>query len=352
MLVRLAVSGGVDSMALAGLWASMRRQVNDSPRVSAFIVDHDAREESAAEARRVASALEDQGISSHVLTLQWPRYIQPPDLSNFESEARRLRYQALGRACRDADPRITSLFVGHHQDDQAETVLMRLANGHRGIGLEGMRGSSDIPECHGQYGVHASGDARVTQGTALTHPSLRGMRTPFRIEGGGVRIYRPLLSFAKERLIATCEEQGMPWFEDATNQNPALTPRNAIRQLLASHHLPKALQKASLLRLSERMSTASARQEKLSKHLLDACHISSFDLRAGTLDFSLPRPLPLYIRQDEPQAREICAAFLRRLLDPVSPHDGITLAKLSTAKLLDSVPPLAERSIMSTGMVE
>ncbi len=90
-----------------------------------------------------------------VLTLQWPKDINPSELTQFESQARKLRYQALGTACREHG--IGSLLLGHHADDQAETVLMRLAQGQKASGLRGISPSGEIPECWGMHGVHLSG---------------------------------------------------------------------------------------------------------------------------------------------------------------------------------------------------
>jgi WD repeat-containing protein 48 len=53
---------------------------------------------------------------------------------------------------------VRSLLLGHHQDDNVEMVLMRLAQGHRGMGLKGVADVARIPECHGMYGICESGD--------------------------------------------------------------------------------------------------------------------------------------------------------------------------------------------------
>lgn len=43
-------------------------------------------------------------------------------------------------------------------DDQVETILMRLSNGHRGLGLTGIKPIAKIPECFGIHGVYESGE--------------------------------------------------------------------------------------------------------------------------------------------------------------------------------------------------
>lgn len=95
------------------------------------------------------------GMTSRILTLPWKDITgNPSQLPNFESLARKYRFQAIGKYCQKSD--ISSILLGHHADDQAETVLMRLAKGARGVGLLGIKPSSPIPECEGIYGVHST----------------------------------------------------------------------------------------------------------------------------------------------------------------------------------------------------
>ena len=171
--------------------------------------------------------------------------MDPKSSPRFESLARTFRFQALGRACRDHS--ITSLFLAHHEDDQAETLLMRLAKGHRKRGLLGMNASAPIPECRGIYGVDRSG------GRTHALPPSKHSKSFLECEDGGVTVHRPLLSFTKTQLRDTCEKHGMPWFEDHTNADPRITMRNAIRHIYAKHTLPVALQKPSLLAMLSRL---------------------------------------------------------------------------------------------------
>lgn len=60
----LAVSGGVDSMALASLCSKIKGTRETRPSFAALIVDHGVRKGSTDEAQRVAHMLEDIGMSS------------------------------------------------------------------------------------------------------------------------------------------------------------------------------------------------------------------------------------------------------------------------------------------------
>lgn len=64
----IAVSGGVDSMALAHLCKSLQTQAPDAFRFKAFVVDHGARHGSASEATAVIAALQDRVGMSKIPT--------------------------------------------------------------------------------------------------------------------------------------------------------------------------------------------------------------------------------------------------------------------------------------------
>ena len=164
-----AVSGGADSMALcllANEWASAR-----GGSVLAFTVDHGLRPESAAEAAQVADWLASRCIAHETLTWR-PRQVA----RGGQASARQLRYQLLEDACRRRG--IVHLLLGHTVDDQAETVLLRLA---KGSGTDGLAGMAPLRE------------------------------TPW------VRLLRPLLCMPKARLTATCRAAGQPWVDDPSN---------------------------------------------------------------------------------------------------------------------------------------
>ncbi|MDX2224792.1 MAG: tRNA lysidine(34) synthetase TilS [Rhodospirillaceae bacterium] len=169
----VAVSGGVDSMALALLaarWCAAR-----NVPLTALIVDHGLRSNSAADAADTAARLAAQGIASQ--TLVWT---DGPAVSgrsgSYETAARAARYRLLLGWCRAQA--VDHLALGHQADDQAETFLMRLA---RGSGLDGL---------------------------ASIAPASRR---------DGVTLIRPLLGFARARLIATCAAARQGWVEDPDN---------------------------------------------------------------------------------------------------------------------------------------
>ncbi|PLB47283.1 PP-loop family protein [Aspergillus steynii IBT 23096] len=313
--IGLAVSGGADSMALAYLCRQWEKtHSRDDVAVTAFVVDHKARAESTREAATVTRWLTDLGIHTQILELSWSQSTQsqtPSQVSAFETHARRLRFQALGTACRDH--RIQALLMGHHQDDNVETTLWRLCSGARGAGLAGIPEVNPIPECHGLFGVAESGSSVILQGV-----SSASRRIP--MSTGGIFICRPLLSFPKARLLATCHDNHVPYVSDPTNFDPTLTPRNAIRSLLSSDRLPRALQTPSVLSLVEKSQDLVRDTTDLSNELLQKCKILDLNLATGTMTVQFPSSSAAAIPNLAPSiTHQIQTTTLRRITDLIAP---------------------------------
>ncbi|KAF1975055.1 hypothetical protein BU23DRAFT_86980 [Bimuria novae-zelandiae CBS 107.79] len=334
--VGLAVSGGVDSMALATLYANCYADA-PLPNLHGFIIDHKARPESTEEAHWVAEQLSTSvGFQSTIIPLTWLQGFDPTRNIRFETEARRMRYQALGTACRDKG--INSLLLAHHADDQAETVLMRLLHGRLRSGLQGMKSVEWIPECYGIYGVHHSGS-----------PPPRGDSTLALVEHGGIEILRPLLRFEKSRLIATCERHNTRWAEDKTNQDPTLTLRNALRYVVNNHQLPKALSKEPLLNVAHTIQSRVEKYQAAAEALFNACPLR-LDIKTASLVVRLPPvdalfPAAVFVPSpsDKVQARNTAQFLLERVVDLVSPMEKPTKESVANA-VLSVYPSLAPDS--------
>ncbi len=168
----VAVSGGPDSMALLALLAAWG-QMPGRPPLHAATVDHGLRPDSAGEAAAVATLCAKLGVSH--ATLRWEG---PKPASGLQAEARRARYVLLANEARRLGG--ATLVTAHTLDDQAETLLMRLAHGSGPSGLAGMRGRSEV---------------------------------------NGVPLARPLLGISKTRLVATVEARGLPFVRDPSNSD-------------------------------------------------------------------------------------------------------------------------------------
>lgn len=168
----VAVSGGPDSMALcllADRWARAR-----GGEVVALSIDHGLRPESSAELRQVSGWLAARGIAHRTA-----RWAGPHPSSGIQAAARAARYALLDMLAAEAGALHVAL--AHQMEDQAETVLMRLA---KGTGIDGLAGMAAIRE------------------TAQ------------------VRLVRPLLTVPRARLVATCRAHGQPFLDDPSNRAP------------------------------------------------------------------------------------------------------------------------------------
>jgi tRNA(Ile)-lysidine synthase len=177
--VVLAVSGGPDSMALMVLAAEWRkRQMRNRSVLSVATVDHGLRAESRAEAEQVSSEAVRLGLP-HV-TLPWTG--EKPH-RGLPMKAREARYRLLQEFAGTLGSENVAVVTAHHRDDQAETVVMRLARGAGVDGLSGMRRERALND-----------------------------RSP-------VTLVRPLLGFPKARLIATLSLRGVAFAADPTNSD-------------------------------------------------------------------------------------------------------------------------------------
>lgn len=263
----------------------------------------------------------------------------------FETYARQLRYQALGTACRDSG--IETLLMGHHRDDSIETTIGRLATGARHTGLGGIQEVAPIPECHGIFGVSESGSSiqlsevqnhvsnrpplvqfNQKNKAQISWPPKGRMRQPeptkLSIATGGISLCRPLLTFPKTMLLETCHQNKIPYVSDPTNFDPTLTPRNAIRDMLAHNYLPRALQPASIRSLMESSKDALRVSAQSSDQLLaDRCRVLDFNPKTGIMIVQILQVHtssdPLLATHSTEQIRDIQSFTLRRITELVSP---------------------------------
>ncbi len=184
----LAVSGGSDSMAMMGLahdWAFQRARI---PKLSVLTVDHGLRSASAAEAVVVAGRAVRLGLEHH--TLLWNG---PKPKTGLQAKAREARYELMTTWCRGNGA--TALLTAHTLDDQAETVLMRLA---RTTSIDSLAG---------------------------IHPVAYW---------DGIKLVRPLLDQNRQQLRDYLRIRHHDWIEDPSNADERFE-RVRVRNALAGH---------------------------------------------------------------------------------------------------------------------
>lgn len=182
--IGLAVSGGPDSLALLLLAAAARPGL-----VEAATVDHALRPDSRAEAEMVAALCERLGVPHAILTVEWKA---KPETA-LQERARAARYRLLGGWAKDKG--LGALLTAHHVDDQAETLVMRLA---RGAGVKG----------------------------------LAGMRRLVRVPGSEMALARPLLGWRRSELEQLCSAAGLTPIADPSNEDEQFE-RVRVRRALA-----------------------------------------------------------------------------------------------------------------------
>lgn len=250
----VAFSGGLDSAVL--LHATV--MAHGAQNVYAFHVHHGIQKQATKwqkHCRQVAAKL-----GCHFDT----RNIQLSHSSNIEAQAREHRYQALREMCHVHQ--IENLLVAHHQDDQAETVLIQLM---RGSGLAGLSGM----------------------------PPLKQTKS------GQIYIWRPFLELRKEELEAYAKENQLTWIEDPSNQDEAYR-RNAIRKTL----LPQLEEvQPGAIRNLARSARHMAEAQELLNHLADI----DLGLIESAKGLSKTNLLRLY-KTNQPRAKNALRRWLSR----------------------------------------
>lgn len=188
--VAVGLSGGGDSMALTHVLNEWARHYNR--QIHAITVDHNLRDNSADEAIQVSSLVDGFDHTTHTI-LTWNDGAKQN--AALMEGARAARYDLMTDYC--VRQQIDTLCIAHHADDQLETFLFRLA---KGSGLDGLA-------C-----------------MAETTPR------------DDIVIYRPFLGLSHDDLIQYCQDHGLSWIEDPSNQNVKFA-RPRIRQALVDEGL-------------------------------------------------------------------------------------------------------------------
>ena len=340
----------------------------------AFIVDHRARHGSTEEAQTVSRHLERigkasrrtsrwpiadatrSGIQSKIISMRWPEETKPLSLPNFETRARLQRYHLLCQESRRLG--IQHLFLGHHQDDLIETIIMRLVRSEGGslACFEGIAACSRIPVgdeiMADQAGPQISRlafyvpwmvETEVIRGSCGKKPSPQAAALSANTLKGRIaladklclHLHRPLLKFSKARILSTCAANSIPYVSDPTNFDPHVTLRNAVRHMVSNHKLPRALSKHGLLDAHLQAQRRLSDREQETQMYFGVSPTTAIDLRSGSLTVRLPR-FPQVLQWEDPQT---AARFLGRFLRVVSPGDSATLFMKSSQEAVELLFP-------------
>jgi tRNA(Ile)-lysidine synthase len=197
--ILVMVSGGRDSVCLLDLAVRVR----GAEAVRALHVNYGLREEAGGDEAHCARLCEELGVALEIVRAE-----SEEGVGNLQAWAREQRYTAAARLAEEQGATIAS---GHTADDQVETILYRLASSPSRRALLGMRPRDG-------------------------------------------RLVRPLLTTTRAETTAYCEERGLAWRDDVSNEESdykrTLIRRDLVPPLERVHPAAKenVLRTAALLR--------------------------------------------------------------------------------------------------------
>lgn len=239
----LGYSGGPDSKALLHLLQACRRPLDFELHLAH--VDHGWRKQSQQEAEDIRREAEGLGLALHLQTID----LQNFSTGNWEKQGRDFRLRFF---C-DVYARIGchALLLGHHADDQAETVLKRVFEGAPIASMGGLASESFLI---------------------------------------GMSVWRPLLAFRKKRILEWLSQNNMGCFFDPTNLD-----KRFLRGKMRTEMLPALSEcfgkeiSLSLCRLGEESREIQIHFSTLNRPLLKQIKKSN---RQESLDLNPFLPIP------------------------------------------------------------
>jgi tRNA(Ile)-lysidine synthase len=224
--IAVAISGGLDSVVLLDSVCKVSASNKNSPEIWAFHIHHG-----------LQKAADDWFIFCEKLAKKYKIHFDFRLLhlggdgtqGNVEARARAARYEALTQLCEEHG--IQDLLLAHHQNDQAETVLLQLL---RGSGVAGLSGMSELRQLQSSHST--------------------------------IALWRPLIHQSKAELEAYAKANKLKWVEDPSNQNTQFR-RNAIRKYIIpklEQIQPDAI--ANLARSAKVLADSQLLLDRLAKH--------------------------------------------------------------------------------------
>lgn len=225
----VAYSGGLDSSVLLHLAAHHCRDAGID--LYAFHVHHGLSPNAGQWLAHCRSEAEDLGVQFDAREV----VVQGIADHGTEQAARLARYEVLAAMCEQHQ--VALLLTAHHQDDQAETVLLQL---FRGAGLRGLGGMAALHENH-------------------------------ELLGEGIAVLRPLLDCSRAELEQYARNHELVHIDDESNTDTRYR-RNAIRKRIApsiEEHFPGFA--ATVSRSARHMQSAQRLLDDLAAIDLAAC---------------------------------------------------------------------------------
>ena len=259
----IGLSGGPDSMFLLMYVKSLQNYNNYFRKVIPVIVDHKLRKESSIEAAQTKMFCSELGFNSKIIKIN-----EKYNSGNLQNWARLKRREILYEY---AQKYSADIMLGHQQDDQLETIFMRLLKSSGFEGLVGIR----------EFSIWKD-----------------------------VRLIRPLIKIKKKQILNFLDKNLIPYVTDESNKDFRFERVKARKKLkLIQQNKFKNLDK-NLLKLS-----------KISKRLSDyfnKCYnnwsISNVNFYShGSISINYNETSSLFEKN-----QEFCAYFIGKLIKNVS----------------------------------
>ena len=178
--IAVGVSGGADSMLL--LWALIDKQKQLGFEMLVIHINHGIRKETSDRDQKfVEDFCKKRKINQISIKIDTKKLKNSEKLT-LEEAARTLRYDAFKKVIKEQ--KCNKLFLAHHKNDQAETILMHIFRGCGILGASGMRQND--------------------------------------------RTVRPFLKLSKDEILSICKEHGIDFVVDETNESNDYS-RNYVR---------------------------------------------------------------------------------------------------------------------------
>lgn len=247
--IALAVSGGVDSMALFHLVTHWQQSVNVNQKVEIHIlhINHGIRQESIKEEEFV----ENISLSKRYKFFCY-HWNGSKVNSSLQEQARAMRYDQMSEYCLDNN--IPVIITAHHKNDLVENYIFRKRRGARELGL-----SSSFQTYHND-----------------------------------IRVIRPLISFCKDELIKYMQDNNNSWIEDISNTDSKYS-RNSIRKELANFdkNIVQEIEQEiknndrSCLQIEQDLIAAIAESVEISNHGYAKINLQKYQLFAENIKITL-----------------------------------------------------------------
>ncbi|MEK4946768.1 tRNA lysidine(34) synthetase TilS [Carnobacterium sp. FSL W8-0810] len=280
----LAVSGGVDSMVLLDLIQRLPSSLR--PWFGVLHVNHELRK---------ASIEEEHFIFEYCIKKNIPFFSRKWDIDTHPAEgveaaAREFRYTFFHEMLEEQQA--THLLTGHHRDDQAETILMRLVRGGQ---LESISGIKKQRVFHGK------------------------------------QLIRPLLDYDKESIYYYSQEQALSFFEDETNKSLDYT-RNRYR-----HQIVPLLKKENAQVLTH--------FSDFSSDLLDLIQLAEKDIKRNTANVCIQKginkwelDIPLFLTFEPAMRRQVMQLLFNQVFE-TEVHPVGRKHQIQMIHLIESIKP-------------